>query len=98
MLSTLPTQEQVDAIARELAPAVVRIRFSPGEDWSGDPAIYFRIVLADSATGRDRLHDVAQLVRTRLRDELRPRELGYLPYFNFRSVSEQAKLPDPQWD
>jgi hypothetical protein len=96
MIATLPTQEQVDAIARDLAPDVVRIRFGPDEDWAGDPAIYFRVVLSDEAA-RDRLAEIARLVRDRLRGELRLRESGYIPYFNFRSQGEMAKISDPQW-
>jgi microcystin degradation protein MlrC len=97
MLTTLPTPEQVDRIARELAPDVVRIRFSPGHDWADYPAIYFRIVLSDAAA-RDRLSAVARLVRDRLYDELRLLESDYGPHFNFRSQSETTKLPDAQWD
>jgi hypothetical protein len=97
MLATLPTREQVDTIVRELAPDVVRIRFNPDEDWSGDPAIYFRIVLSDDAA-RDRLREIAETARNRMYDELRLRESGYLPYFNFRSESETVKLPDVTWD
>ncbi|MGA2214082.1 MAG: hypothetical protein ABSH31_12470 [Bryobacteraceae bacterium] len=39
MIATLPTQEQVDRIARELAPDVVRIRLNVRHDWSGEPAL-----------------------------------------------------------
>ncbi len=50
MIATLPTQEQVDRIAHDLAPDVVRIRLNIAQDWSGDPAIYFRVILSDEAS------------------------------------------------
>jgi hypothetical protein len=34
MIATLPTQEQVDRIALDLAPDVVRIRLNIAQDWS----------------------------------------------------------------
>jgi hypothetical protein len=33
-----------------LAPDVVRIRYSFGNDWTGDPSIFFRIVLSDDSS------------------------------------------------
>ena len=98
MIATLPTQEQVDRIARDLAPDVVRIRLNVSRDWSQDPAIYFRVILSDEASLGDRLADVAGRVRSTLFDELRLDELDHYPYFRFRSQSEQAKLREKAWD
>ncbi len=55
MIATLPTQEQVDRIASGLAPDVVHIRFSTGRDWSEHPAFYFRVILSDKASRKERL-------------------------------------------
>ena len=75
-----------------LGPEVVRVRYNTGEDTSGDPAIYFRIVLTDSASRRETLSEVAEKIRNIFDDELRPYEnWGLYSYFNFRSESEQAK-------
>jgi hypothetical protein len=98
MIATLPTQEQVDRIAHDLAPDVVRIRLRDGRDWSDGPALYFRVVLSDEASRRDRLSEVVERVKKKVVDELRLDELEHFPYFRFRSQSEQAKLPDPAWD
>lgn len=98
MTATIPTQEQVDRIARELAPDVLRIRLTIGRDWSEDPAIYFRVVLADEASRGDRLADVTGRVSGKLFDELRLADLEHIPYFRFRSRSEQAKLHDSAWE
>jgi hypothetical protein len=98
MIATLPTQQQVDGIARELAPDVVRIRINVAQDWSGDPAIYFRVILSDEASRRDRLADVTGLVSEKLSDELRLAELDHISFFRFRSQSEQTTLRDTAWE
>jgi hypothetical protein len=98
MIATLPTQEQVDRIVRDLAPDVVHIRLNVRPDWSDHPAVYFRVILSDEASQRDRLASVAELVRGKLSAELRLDELDHIPYVRFRSQSEQAKLCDPAWD
>jgi len=97
MTETLPTQEQVDRVARDLAPDVVRIRVMEREDWAGDMALYFRVTLSDDASHTDRLGEVAQLVRAKLTEELRLDDMDHHPYVRFRSESEQAKLQDPLW-
>jgi hypothetical protein len=43
-------EQKVQQAAGKFPEEVVRIRHSFGEDWSGDPAIYFRIVLSDEAS------------------------------------------------
>jgi hypothetical protein len=97
MTATLPTQEQVDRIAQELAPDVVRIRLDVKPDWTDDPALYFRVTMSDESSRRDRMWDATELVRARVIDELRLEALEHHPYFRFRSYSEQAELQDPQW-
>jgi hypothetical protein len=98
VITTLPTQEQVDRIARDLAPGVVHIRMDVGHDRSDHPAIYFRVILSDEASQRDRLLDVTELVREKVSKELGLDALEHLPYFRFRSKSEQDKLHDPAWE
>ncbi len=98
MIATLPTQAQVDRIARDLAPDVVRVRLNISHDWSNDPAIYFRVILSDEASQGDRLADVAGRVRSKLIDELRLDELDHISYFRFRSQSEQSELREKAWD
>ena len=98
MTATAPTQEQVDLIARDLAPDVLRIRFRLDRDWSADSAIHFRIVLSDHASRPARLSDVAGTVRSRLTESLGLAESDRIPYFRFRSQSEQAKLGEAAWE
>ena len=87
----------VAVVERELAPEVVHIRYEIGTDWSEDPAIYFRILLSDEASKENRLYQIAALARSRLQETLGLDTLGLLPYFNFRSASEQADLREETW-
>lgn len=98
MTSTAPTQAQVDIIAVELAPDVERIRLHVGEDFSGDPALYFRVLLSDEASRKERLAAVARTVRERLSEDLQLDDSDRFPYFRFRSKSEQAMLREAIWE
>jgi len=76
----------------------VRVRYSLGTDSTGEPSIFFRIVLTDAASREDRLADATSRIATILFDEIRPQEnWGLLPYYSFRSNSEQEKRNDPEW-
>lgn len=81
-----------------LARDVVRIRFSLDEDWAGDDAVFFRVLLKDSASKRSRLYGVAQRIRSRISSEVQPERFGLQTYFNFRSESEQASLKEKTWN
>lgn len=90
--------DAVGQAAEKLAPVVVRLAYSVGEDSSGDPSILFRIVLTDSASAEATLADVTRNIIRTLDEEIQPREQwGLLPYFRFRSESELALLQDPDW-
>ena len=80
-----------------LAPDVVRIRYSLGEDWSGSGAVFFRVVLSDDASRHNHLREIAQRVAATLSSEVKPEEMGLQAYFNFRSAAEQAELQEPTW-
>jgi hypothetical protein len=54
-------ESAIHEVERKLTPEVVRIRYEIGEDWSGQWAIFFRVVLTDDAA-RHRLRDVATKV------------------------------------
>ncbi len=89
-------QAAIDAVERSLAPDVAHIRYEIGEDWSGQWAIFFRVVLSDDAAKR-RLRDVATKVVWGLARQLDFPSMGVFPYHNFRSVSEQEALREPAW-
>jgi len=95
-------QAQLDAeikkTVRKLGNEVVRVNYSLGIDSSGEPALFFRVVLSDPATKEDKLAEVTHRISTILFDELRPYEnWGMFPYFSFRSKSEQAIRKDLEW-
>lgn len=77
---------------------VVHVRYNFDYDSGGDPALYFRIVLSDSASREDTLGDVVRRIEAALDDELEPYvNWGLIPYFRFRSASENAQRRDPEW-
>lgn len=91
-------RELKNSVAKLSDKEVVRVRYSIGVDSTGEPAIFFRIVLSDSASRASALAEVTDRVSATLFDELRPLEnWGLNPYFNFRSNSEQNKRNDPEW-
>lgn len=89
-----------DAVSRathKLGNEVVRVRYNVGTDSGGDPAIYFRIVLPDSAIAEGTLADLTGRIADTLSDEVHPYEnWGLIPYFNFRGSGEQGSR-DPEW-
>jgi hypothetical protein len=98
--SAITKQREIDAavsqVEAELSPDVVRIRYDIGEDWSGQWAIFFRIVLSDDAA-QGRLRDIAAKVLRGLENRLDFPSMGVFAYHNFRSVSEQAMLQEEAW-
>jgi hypothetical protein len=89
--------EGVQRAARALAHSVVRIRYDFGPDWTGDPSIFFRIILTDDAAKKPKLNEIANAISLILTREVRADEQGLHAYFNFRSASEQAELKEPAW-
>ena len=98
--SAISKQPEINAAVSEivklLAPDVIHIRYEIDRDWSGDWAIFFRVVLSDEAS-RTRLREVAKEVVWRLAEHLDFSSMGLFPYHNFRSVSEQAVLREEAW-
>ena len=101
VLLTQPVSEKkiakaVAALEKRFAPDVVRIRYSLMNDWSGDPAIYFRLLMTDDAA---RHGEVARRWRQVIHGEVDPlNNWGLIPYTRYRSVSEQDELRDPAWN
>lgn len=89
-------EEAVNAVASDLAPDVARIRFTVEPDWSGDWSIEFRTLLTDAASRKRRRQLIAQ-TRDRLTQAIKPDEAGLLPYFSFRTESEQEELQEESW-
>jgi hypothetical protein len=98
--SAVTKQAEIEAailrVEQIAGPDVVRIRYEIAEDWSGQWAIFFRIVLTDDAA-RERLREAADKIVWGLSRELDFPSMGVFPYHNFRSLSEQATLREPAW-
>jgi hypothetical protein len=98
--TTVAKKAEIDAaiqrVRQSIGPDVVRIRYELGEDWTGQSAIFFRVVLTDDAA-RHRLRDVGAKVIWGLARQLDFPALRVFPYHNFRSESEQAALREPAW-
>jgi hypothetical protein len=90
--------EAINHLKPTLGPDVVSLRYTLGEDWSGDPAIFFRIVLSDRASRRDQLYNATYQIENAITQRLEPlEEWGVLPYFHYRSQSEQAARQEEAW-
>ena len=87
----------VQRSAQALAPSVVRIRYNFGPDWDGEPSVFFRVVIADEFGRNPKLSDLAQTVSITVRNETNTDELGLHSYFDFRTVSDQNQINEPEW-
>ena len=83
---------------QEYGPDVVRIRFRLGEDWTGDPAIFFDLVVTDDSVKTRRYFELTREIRNRLQDLFGFPETGYMAFTGVCSESEQAKIKDPALD
>jgi hypothetical protein len=90
-------EADVQRLAQALAPDVVRIRYSLGDDWTGDPSLFLKILLTDEASRPENLYGVVQRVPLAVMKEIDGDDLGLHLYWDFRSLSEQEELLDPAW-
>lgn len=94
-------QGQLDAeiktAIRKLGPEAAQVSYGLGADSTGEPSVFFRIVLTDAAAKEEALADVTGRITTLLFDELLPMKWGLHAYFNFRSYSEYQSRNDPEW-
>jgi hypothetical protein len=93
--------QKVEEVARKFPNEVVRIRHSFSRDWDGDLAIYFRIVLTDEAGNRHPLGELTRKIRDALVKDLALYESEYslyIPYFSYRTESEQEQIKEPEWE
>jgi len=97
VLNEADLDRRVKAVARKLAPDVVRIRYEVALDSTDKEAIYFRILLSDDASREKRRREVTKRVESELSKRLKLDDLGLMWYPSFRSESEQAMLKEPAW-
>jgi hypothetical protein len=97
-------ERNIAAVARLLAPDVVRIRYNFGEDHSGDPALFVRVLLSDKAAAdvrsgpQDGPQDVTENTADKIRVALVASGVKHYPYFNFRGESEQRQMKCKDWE
>jgi hypothetical protein len=85
-------------VAEHLGPEVVHIAYSLGPDSTGEPSLFFRVLLADRYVREDTIADLTDGIAATLRKTIQPVEnWGLRPYFNFRSKAEQDRRRDPDW-
>jgi hypothetical protein len=84
----------IDRAAQSLGSNVVGVIPTLENDWSGEPAVFFMVILSDAAASRrDQLLNVTNQISNYIVQQIAPlEEWDVLPYFTFRSQSEQAKL------
>lgn len=91
--------EVVAQAAQHLGPEVVHVAYRVGHDSTSEPAIFFRIVLADAFIDENTIADLRRRITGVLFEATHPIEnWGLRPYFNFRSKSEQDRRRDPDWE
>jgi hypothetical protein len=78
--------------AKRVVPDVVSIVPTLGNDWSGEPAVFFMVILSDAASKREQLLSVTDRVSKTI---VTFGGVGRPSVFQFRSQSEQAKLNEP---
>ena len=73
-----------------LLPGVVDLRYRIDDDWSGDPGIFFSITLSDEAASRAILGQTSRRIMNLITERIDPMaQWDLIPYFSFRSQSEQ---------
>ena len=88
----------VAVAARQLSPEVLHVAYRIENDSTGEPSIFFRVLVLDSCVHEDTIIDLRERVVMTLFDTVQPLEnWGLRPYFNFRSRSEQDHRRDPAW-
>ena len=89
--------EGVERAVKMLAPDVVKILYNYGEDWTGVPSIFFRVLLEDNAVKNGTLGGLGRKIKDVVEREAQLSWEEMNSYFNFRTSSEQADLKDPMW-
>lgn len=87
----------VEEVERKFPNDVVRIRYTVGEDYDGDPAVFFRILLRDEVGQRDRIGPITGRIVSELFDGLAAEEIDYVPGFRFRTERENNQPSDEPW-
>ena len=81
-----------------LPPQVTNVTPTLGTDWNGEPAVFLQVILTDNSVPRNQLLALTKRISQAIIQQVRPlEEWGVLPYFNFLTESEQARIKEPTW-
>lgn len=79
-----------------LPPQVLSVTPALGTDWDGESAVFFQVILADNSVPRPQLLAFTKQISQAIIQQIRPlEEWGVLPYFNFLTESEHARMKEP---
>jgi hypothetical protein len=91
--------KRFNRLSHVVIPGVEKWNYTFEDDWSGDPAIFFWVIVNDEASKPQNLRQVRAAFMAQINKDVDlPGEWGLIPYFNFRSRSEQAKLKDEVYE
>jgi hypothetical protein len=81
-----------------LPPQVLSVTPTLGTDWDGESAVFLQVILADNSVARAQLLAFTKQISRAIIQQIRPlEEWGVLPYFNFLTQSEHARMKEPAW-
>jgi hypothetical protein len=88
--------KKLNFVQRFMPPEVVRWNYTFDTDWSGEPAIFFWVVLTDSSARSPQiLGKITTAFTKAITQNVDPvNNWDLIPYYSFRSQSEQANLKD----
>ncbi len=90
-------ESAVREVEKTFAEQIAYIRYSFEDNFLGEPSIRFHILVRDEAAPIELLEPFVRPISIALLNAARTDENGLHPYFRFRSVSEQARVQDPEW-
>lgn len=85
-------EKRIATVKQAMKREVASIEYRTDFDWTGDPAIFFMVILNDAATRGKRLGESAAAVRKMLWEPLDSPHSDMLVYVNFRGKSEHERL------
>ena len=89
---------EIQQAITKLGPEAQQVFYRFEDDSTGEPSIFFRVVLSDGAIQKDKHLAATNRIMTLLLEEIKPADnWGLHAYFNFRSRAEQQQRFDPKW-
>ena len=88
----------VEDVAKKFPNDIIRIRYHVGEDWSGDPGVFFRVLITDEAGSEPRFAEFVVRIGEELSQAWYSGHSDLFPYYRFRTKSEQDRMQDPAWE